>query len=498
MNQQKIMSALVVMVVTFAYCLVGGYAMYLQMYFIFGALVALPFGVYFLNNPRVVFMAMVMTFFSSLRVPYLLADFRLFHLFGFVFVGIGTMDFFLRKTRPKLNKTPGVLLGFFMATIITVMAVRGGGFRFLGSTHWGGMRYIMLFLACLIYLNSLLVTLSPKQWKWTVFISFLMGVLPFVAEAIFVFSGGVIEFHYRFFSFAGSTAVNLVNTLGDGEGVGRLQTGRLAGESLILIAMVYVYGVDKRKIPALFLGTVGIVLIAMSGHRVGLLRAVGVVWVFFALENRKHLGFYMAGTLIAGVFAVLAAYFVAPMLPLAAQRMISFLPGIAIDPVAHIDAHSTTEWRLNLWRMALGEIPDYIWIGKGYTFPSDILDALALSGSAEYVEFWAIETSAYHNGVLSMLIGLGVVGLVIGTAFLVSLLVRHCRLIFQPWRDEQLRMVYQSLFCLNAVIILFFFTLYGDVQVTFPKVLFIATLMEGIAYVHTRSADQSALEASEK
>lgn len=462
------------------------------MLFALGGILLIPAVIFFTSKPHILYMSVIMTFFSGIRVPYLFADFRLFDLLALFLVSIGFMDMFARKGRAKMPAAPTVFLISFLINLVLVIAVRGTGFRFLGDTNWGGMRYVQLIIGCLLYFNSRFVSLSERQWKIAIGGMFLLGLLPFMAEALFIFSGGRVTFHYVFFEFASSTIHNLMDTLGDRGGVARLQTARLAGESIVLFALAFMYMKKQRPYFVAFLWLVGLVLVAISGHRLGLLRILGISWLFFAIEYRRSLGFYVWGSLVAAMLAVAALYLTAPMLPLPTQRMVSFLPGISIDQVAYIDAYSTTRWRLNLWHLALAEIPDYLFIGKGYTFSGTALNALRMSGTAEFVEFWALETSAYHNGVLSLLIGMGIPGLVIGTCLVLVFIHRYGRLLFSTWTDTRHRMIYQTIFCLLTVNVAYFYTLYGDVQSTFPQILFLATVLEGMLWCKTAKSRNGA------
>jgi hypothetical protein len=320
--------------------------------------------------------------------------------------------------------------------------------------------------------------------------------LPFLAEALFIFSGGRITHHYIFFQFAGSTALNIQETLGGSGGVGRLQTGSLAGESLMLLGLAYLVPRKKYLLLCVFF-LVGIGLISMSGHRMGFVRAFCISWLYFALVYRKKIVSYcvISGFIFLGLIGLF--YLLAPHLPLSAQRMVSVLPGIDIDPVAKLSAYSTSQWRITMWFDALQEIPEYLIIGKGYTFPGDTQFHLDLEGLTESVRRWGIETSAYHNGIFSLLIGMGLSGLLIGTFFLLSLVYRYYKICRENWEDPILEGIFYTVFCVLTITIIFFFTLYGDVHVSFPQIMYFSMILEGVAYARKKFSPSGFLEKTE-
>ena len=50
------------------------------------------------------------------------------------------------------------------------------------------------------------------------------------------------------------------------------------------------------------------------------------------------------------------------------QRSLAVLPLIPIDPVVRMDAEASSEWRMQMWRDVVPQIPQYLIVGKGYAF----------------------------------------------------------------------------------------------------------------------------------
>ena len=103
-----------------------------------------------------------------------------------------------------------------------------------------------------------------------------------------------------------------------------------------------------------------------------------------------------------------------------------------------------------------------------------------------FVRDWAFVTRSYHNGPLSLLSILGIPGAIAGFGFLLSASREYYRELRKEWADPTLLRVYRTVLAWFAVMAFGFCTTYGDVQVSFPQMFFIATLLEGM--LKTREA----------
>src|SRR5262249_19203035 len=102
-------------------------------------------------------------------------------------------------------------------------------------------------------------------------------------------------------------------------------------------------------------------------------------------------------------------------MPLMVQRALSFLPAVRMDPVAREGAQGSTEWRVEMWKEALPQVPKYFIKGKGYVIdPSDLFmaEVAAFHGGFGIQAAGALVAGDYHNGPLSLLIPFGIFGLV--------------------------------------------------------------------------------------
>src|SRR5258708_29570167 len=108
----------------------------------------------------------------------------------------------------------------------------------------------------------------------------------------------------------------------------------------------------------------------------------------------------MAGILVTGFGVAFMS-----KLPLSVQRSLSFLP-VEIDPQAKIDAAGTLDWRVQMWKVVIKDVPKYLIIGKGYGFSgTDYLltqEAIKRGVFAAYED--TLVSGNYHSGLLTILI----------------------------------------------------------------------------------------------
>jgi hypothetical protein len=126
-------------------------------------------------------------------------------------------------------------------------------------------------------------------------------------------------------------------------------------------------------------------------------------------------------TVLLGIVAVVVGLICfSDRLPLSAQRALTFLP-LRVDPGTQQDAEHSTEWRLEIWRRVLPDVPKYFFKGKGYAVdPTDLYLAneSALRGN-EFDGGVAILAGDYHNGPLTVAIPFGIYG-VLAFAWFIS------------------------------------------------------------------------------
>jgi hypothetical protein len=75
------------------------------------------------------------------------------------------------------------------------------------------------------------------------------------------------------------------------------------------------------------------------------------------------------------------------------------------------DAQASTEWRLEIWKIVLPEIPRYLLLGKGYAINAEELElSKSLSQNGGSTAEVSLLAGDYHSGPLSVIIPMGICG----------------------------------------------------------------------------------------
>jgi hypothetical protein len=112
---------------------------------------------------------------------------------------------------------------------------------------------------------------------------------------------------------------------------------------------------------------------------------------------------------------------IANRLPLSVQRCLTLLP-LDLDRAAIEGARGSTDWRLEMWRALLPDIPTYFWLGKGFAIdPKDIYFSqthISLKWIAPYEA--SLVAGDYHSGPLTLIIPFGIWGVLAFAWFCVA------------------------------------------------------------------------------
>ena len=171
----------------------------------------------------------------------------------------------------------------------------------------------------------------------------------------------------------------------------------------------------------------------------------------------------MAYTIVCGLICGAALMAFANRLPFAMQRTLSFLP-VEVSPAARQDAQGSLEWRLQMWRDVLPEVPQHLLRGKGYVMnPNDLVMAYENSSriggrGAEA----ATVAGDYHSGPLSVLIPFGLWG----TLAFIWFLTVATRMLYRNYRhgDSRLKSINRALLACFIAKIIFFVLVFGSIS----------------------------------
>ena len=314
----------------------------------------------------------------------------------------------------KFINVPGVTRSLIFLTLVilfTAATTGGMGARALGSETYGGRKYFYILAAIAGYfaLTSRRIPVE-KATLWTT-IFFLAGITSLVSNLIYMAGS---KFYFLFYLFPAEFAVGQAVTAERPINPIPRVTGAMPAAWAVIFWLLAKYGlrgsVDLSKPwrTTLFFGAIIIGL--MSGFRSFVIFLLLVLCVQFFLEGLHRTPFILsAGAVTIIGFGLLMGC--AYRLPTNVQRALSFLP-VPVDPAVRSDAEGSFEWRLEMWRYLLPDIPKYLLKGKGYAInPREhLLSWESARRGAAPTSDPAMVTADYHNGPLSVLIPFGIWG----------------------------------------------------------------------------------------
>lgn len=385
-----------------------------------------------------------------------------------VMAGIGAV--FVLLDRCINPKRPPIFRGSLTWSVVAIavvvgvtMLMTGGiGLRALGSSTYGGRKYVYIAAAIIGYFVLISRRVPPSRAMLYAGLFFLPEATAFIGDLAFM---GGKKFYAIYYLISPQTVVGQVLAQYDVTNPGlRRITGWVNVANAVCLFMLARYGV-KGILDLTRPWRLGLTLFFMAGGLYsgfrsfigGLLLTFGFAFFLEGLHRtKKLLVVVLLGTLC---LAGLAAF--STKLPLSVQRSLSFLP-IKIDLAAELAAEGSLQWRFEMWRKVAKDIPTYFFKGKGYVIdPNDLfLSSDAARRGEGMASEWAVVSGDYHNGPLSVLIPFGVWGALALGWFLCALgrrLYLNC-----VYGDPALLVINRALFaCFLARVIIFLF-LVGD------------------------------------
>ena len=201
-------------------------------------------------------------------------------------------------------------------------------------------------------------------------------------------------------------------------------------------------------------------MIFLGGFRIKILSYLSVLGLLFFLEGlhrtRALLVFVMAGML--GVVTIIP---LASHLPFTFQRSLAFLP-LDLSAEARQSAEDSSQWRINMWKALLPQVPQHLLLGKGYAITMEDYKFMGRDTA-----FHAVDESQqglalagdYHNGPLSVVIPFGIWGVIAFLWFVIAgMRVMYCNF---RYGDESLRTINTYFWATYLYIFLRFLFVYG-------------------------------------
>ncbi len=269
-----------------------------------------------------------------------------------------------------------------------------------------------------------------------------LGIV-FVANGILYFRPELTPYFTHIYSGFDTSAFTKLGNIDVGSAGDRYEIFRDIGKYMSVLLCAYSYPPHLLlPLRGRFYAMVGTgVCLLLSGFRSFLMYAGGM----FALGT-----YFRRGVAKAAWFAVIAMFVVyifllghgtVYRLPYAAQRALSFLPEALIpnklDPLAVQSGTSSTNWRVEMWILALttNRYIDNHLLGDGFGFTKLQYNAISAIQSERRAlsDTETQETMAtvgdFHSGPVSSIRVVGYIGLALTLALLVGLAIRAGRLI---------------------------------------------------------------------
>jgi hypothetical protein len=421
-------------------------------------------------------MAMVIMF-----LPGDLMGWTLMSLIGFT-LAVG--HYILNRQR-KFISVPSITRPLiFLAVVVGMTAyLRGGiGLHVFGDESIGGKRYLLIWVSIMGYFALTSQAIRPEKRKLMTIIFVLGGATAMISD-IGGMIGGPIQYIGYIFPLTDATTLASQGASGV-ERLGGLANGALC----VALALVAYFGIERiADLKKLWRGVLfaAFLLLTMSGGFRGLIilaaLTCGLVFYFEGLLRSRLLPIVLLAVLLFGTLA----FAFAEHMPLSFQRSVAFLP-LKLDPVAIESAEDSSNWRLDIWKSLVPQIPHYLILGKGLGIDFNDLASYYEFGNSQVggVEGGGFTLAGdYHNGPLSLIIQFGLWG-ALGFLWLV---VASLKVLWANYKYGDPEIKQQNIYLLAFYIakIVMFFAVFGsfytDITVFAGIIGFSISLNGGVA-----------------
>lgn len=382
-------------------------------------------------------------------------------LLAAVSFGIAFLDTVLgKKTFIRVRSLDLPLLLIAAAVVFTLVYRGEFGLRSFGGASNNGKWYFYLIGSIVGYYALTSQVIPKKHATLLTSLFFLSGITAMFSNLAYVAGP---SFYFLFSLFPAELAMSqAASDYSAGTAVERIGGLSFAAMAVFWFLLMR-YGIrgifDVRK-PWRFLILCGAGVSCLLGGFRSLIILFALVFAFQFWYEKLFRTRYLVILLGLVAFAAVPIVSFSTKLPLAMQRALSFLP-IDVDPMASADATSSLDWRLDMWKALLPDVPKYFWAGKGYAFdPIDYTitqDAVRRGLAKDYDPF--IIAGNYHSGPFSLIIPFGIWGF-LGFTWLI---IAGCRVLYRNYRYGDPRLLRINTFLLAYFIArsIFFFVFYG-------------------------------------
>jgi hypothetical protein len=359
----------------------------------------------------------------------------------------------------RFVSAPQITWPFLILTAIVLATAKltgGIGLHSLGGDVIGGKKYVTLLVGVLGYFALTARRIPPRQAGLYVALFFLGGAFSAIGDLV-SFIPSAFSFIFLFFP---------ANGFGFGGAEANLRLAGLAATSLAVFSfMLARYGIRgiflSGKLWRPFLFIIFSVSVLFGGFRSIVITCAMLFAIQFFLEG-MHRTNLLPIFIFIGVAMAVAIVPLADKLPYTFQRALAFLP-LNISSDARMNAQNSEDWRVQMWKAELPEIPSHLLLGKGYAFTQSDLDSAASSFHAISADEWGSAVAGdYHSGPLSVIIPFGIWGVLA----LLWLMGAGGRALYNNYRhgDPALRTINCLLFASLLTNIFCFFFVFGALE----------------------------------
>jgi hypothetical protein len=261
--------------------------------------------------------------------------------------------------------------------------------KVLGSASWGGSPYLLIFASAFFYRFSRNLRVTNKGVVAVIYLAVMVGIVNSVLLRVGFLSS--------------------VDELSEMNQV-RLSWTKPLATALFPLALVINW---KQKWVPWFIWLVAFGLLGLSGFRSRLISQLVLTAAFFYFRSTNRRSYIIKAVLV-GCCLWLAVIVVSPVLPPGLQRAVSFVPGVKISLAQSMNAQSSTEWRFEIWKECLNQVPEYALIGRGIAFNVwETITKLGAFDVQQRSQWFMFLTHTYHSGPLTLLVDYGVPGLLV-------------------------------------------------------------------------------------
>lgn len=447
-------------------------------YFLHLALVTSPIVFYLINHPSAWFISILAFSQSSLIFPGLPQGLQVVHVLmaGFVALQFGRIALQKTNIMPQKGMNSFFLL-CFMAVLLLTAYVRGFGLRALGGESWGGMSYIRLWIGGLFFIFAQSIILTERELKRAVYLMLAFSFLPAIGQLLYVFSGGSIHQQYLFLEAYVGGLVTSLQAWETGGPVRFFAFGTLSSNIIMLTAILNSRNTPLSKIAFALMFALALTMSALSGFRSRVLYVLFILASLLIIKPPQVTIKGLAPFAIILIILIPFLYLSAPHLPGSIQRAFSWLPGIEIPPHIQLEAKFSTINRQRVWELAMAEIPNYIWLGKGFSI--NPLDLQTPSARVDWVWF-SFASHNYHSGPISLLLDTGIFGFLFATVFFIHTIVFFFRQMKSLKGSPLIERAYTFFLAHHLYSVLSFFLIFGDARDSLPPILINLSILRAI------------------